>query len=912
MITQLLGDIYAYHPNSGVTRYSNRLVLSHPSPPQISDELEIRGMASARELNERGRLYRLVHIPDDPDTTNVDEFGGGRIQTDFLVNNRWDDPSALPIYYEFAAGQLPRNAVSLAVQNSIFYVCYLDSTDDLYKVQEFHIGGISATSTETQIRRELVSQTVYTFPADVEVQALTLQNGTFLIVGVVFDDVFGRIFGIHRFRQEGTNTTLSSTATGSRIPILPVPTVPVNGITLLSDGRYAISDSAGSIQFYKNVVHSWGVSSARQYQVLADEATGFYSTGIIPNVSPPERDENAFNEQFRRIPTEGYNGPIGDAILTHNNVTRTFSLQKHASGTSILKQKRTGHGVYTSDGQWDLSRLTFANVVAFSADIHITDDEPEYYLMLRNGTVQIYREVSNALVLNRTLTLSGSFSNATDMVRYDQQFWVLDAGENKVNAFDDSGNTVDNDSFELHPSNQHPSCLCRGIGNEHWYVGNLDPAGFFVYYAVLVAAEISGVVNRDEELMESVEFTWVGTATGEPTPTVSSQVTEGTLPDGLVLDGLSLTGTPTNIPDAGARFAVAYTARNSAGEDTDTVQYRVFNQKWLPDATYSFSIPGPSKVDISLDATYLSGVDSVQAVALPNWLTLDTSARRLSGTLPVDASSTTAATAKIRANGTDGGTAEQDFTFTRSGTMYALDFGMHNPGGTILSINMSDGTTQSIVTPVSTSNEDWRSLAAHDGYLWSINNNTEILTRIELDNSLLPPIVGATITTVGTSIGSGNWQGLVWHNDRFYLINDTDNSLHSVPDTGGATTRIGVIDIHRGHQLVSLASYGDDLYVIDNQYRKEEPSALYRINPQTAKSTKVADLAQIDVVGVTARYYGNWRALTSDNQTLYLLDNRLDYLFTLDPTTGTRTLISPTTSGPLGWQGLAWLPASSS
>ena len=965
MITQLLGDIYAYHPNSGTTRYTNRLALAHPAPPTISDGT-LKGMTAVNETSTRGRLYRLVETTPDDEMTTSDNEIAGHIQIDFLVNNSWESTTARPAFYRFPDAMMPNNSISLAVQDNIFFVCYQDGDD--YKVQEFHIGEIHTTSEEIRLVRSLIPRTIYTFPADVEVQALTLRRGTFQIVD--------RNSIIRRFVRDDEGTTLRETEVGNTTPILPFPTIPITGIVLLTDSRYGIVNSAGEIIFYKNVVSSWGVSSATQYQVLADDETGFYSTGVIPRTSPPERDEAAFDTNFRRVPDDGYNGPLGNAIVTHDGITRTFTLQKHAGGTNIIRHRKSQRGRYTRELEiWNIASPTFENIVALSVDVHPTANVPEYYLLLRDNTIQVFRSIGagpgvrltpsdsdaeqesafgglgtpigggqggtpgftpappsstspdtrglptprlpNVPNVLRTVTLNGTFTRAVDMARYDGKFWVLDAGQNRVHAFDDNGAALTTESFALHPANSTASVLCRGIGDEHWYVGNLDPAGFFVYHSQLVEAELTGFT--DAVLMENVEFSAVGEVIGYPTPVVTAEVVEGTLPEGMTLDGVSLHGTPTNIPDAGARFKVAYTARNNFAvdtfTDTDTIEYRVFNQKWVPDAAYAFQIPGPSNVDVALDATYLSGASSVEAVgALPSWLTLDTTARTLRGTLPA---SETTARATIRANGIDGGAEDQEFTFMRSGTMYALDWGSHNPNGTILTINMSTGRRTVLIQAITTTGTDqWGSLAAHDGALWSVNNRTNTLTRIDLNG---------TITPMGAPIGAGNWQGLVYHKDRFYIMDDNTDRLHSVSAAGGAATHIARIWVSGKNnrrvsggeftdQLVSLASFGDNLYIIDNQGPTSVSrldTALYSVNPQDAVATLVRNLERgVRADNVQSRFHGNWRALTADSTRLYVLENRVNQIYAFDPVTGERTYVADTPENPdPGWEGLAWLPA---
>ena len=108
-----------------------------------------------------------------------------------------------------------------------------------------------------------------------------------------------------------------------------------------------------------------------------------------------------------------------------------------------------------------------------------------------------------------------------------------------------------------------------------------------------VATNPEGFVNRDvvftvtgdptpdfgsftsTSLTEGVAYDETIPVDGNPTPTVTSSVTSGTLPTGMTLTAGRLHGTPSNIPDAGSRFTVRFTARSTAGTDTATVRFTV-------------------------------------------------------------------------------------------------------------------------------------------------------------------------------------------------------------------------------------------------------------------------------------------------------------------------------------------------
>ena len=67
------------------------------------------------------------------------------------------------------------------------------------------------------------------------------------------------------------------------------------------------------------------------------------------------------------------------------------------------------------------------------------------------------------------------------------------------------------------------------------------------------------------------------TATGVPTPTITSRVTFGTLPTGLTLVGGRLHGNPSGIPDAGTTFSVTFTATSGANTVDKVVGFFVNN-----------------------------------------------------------------------------------------------------------------------------------------------------------------------------------------------------------------------------------------------------------------------------------------------------------------------------------------------
>ena len=76
-------------------------------------------------------------------------------------------------------------------------------------------------------------------------------------------------------------------------------------------------------------------------------------------------------------------------------------------------------------------------------------------------------------------------------------------------------------------------------------------------------------------LTEDIAYDQTITATGYPTPVITSSVSSGTLPEGLTLNGPRLYGTPIEIPISGSTFSVTYTARNTEATVTRVVSYAV-------------------------------------------------------------------------------------------------------------------------------------------------------------------------------------------------------------------------------------------------------------------------------------------------------------------------------------------------
>ena len=925
MITQLQGNIYVHtaNPEGGTVRYNTNTQLYYPPPPEVSDPEKVRGMTAMDESDNRGRLYRLIETA----------AATGHIQVDFLVGNQWDNKTTLPVYYDITS--LPSTIVALAIDNGIFFICYDDS--GVFKVQEYYIGR-NTLSENNELRSQLTVKKTYTFPTDISVQALTMNNGEFLIVD--------GSFAIRRFERVGKESELQQTDQRSRIPILPYQTTEVSritGIVLLEDNRYAITNTLGGVQYYKNIVSTRTVRRTATYKVLADTERGFYRAGVIPDST--ERDEEAFDSDFQQLDDRVYSGPIGDTILTTSDgVTRTFELSAQdndARIVSILKRRKNDkNGTYSDDGQWDLGNVGLA-VLALGATI-TPENISEFHLLWSDGRrIRVYHdEGGTTLRLKRTIYLDRAVPGAKDLVVFGSNIWILDADENKVHAFSEDrridrrgdynyhGILKEDDSFSLHGDNHTPTSLCRGIGYEHWYVGNLDPAGFFVYYAELVRPAIdayTGATLLSEQPDDAVNpevFESVITATGDPQPIITSSVTAGSLPKGVTLEGARLSGNPTDITDD-TTFTVLYRAWNAAGSDTLSVTYTVEEYiapvVWSDTATYTFNRPGTSKVDLDLDYNYVTGATSpltVVGTPPPSWLTFtagtgdDVGTAELEGTMPYNASTST-----IRISGVnkDNNSAFRDFTFSRSGTMYGLDWGWHNRPGTIFAINLDDGTVTAVIPQLSPRlDKAWRSLAHYNGKLWSIN------TRLNQPNSI-DIGTGRIETFAELHHMPRDFEGLVYYNNQFYVVDDDTNGLYTFPKVGGRATLVGTIDVSTvkasivTEQVVSLAAHGEHLYVIDNRFRVAAQtgagSSLYRMDPSNAALTLVLDLPKVPFREHNTRMVeGNWRALTSDGTKLYVLENIADAIYEINPTARTISRVTYTRNAPLGWQGLVWVP----
>ena len=126
-------------------------------------------------------------------------------------------------------------------------------------------------------------------------------------------------------------------------------------------------------------------------------------------------------------------------------------------------------------------------------------------------------------------------------------------------------------------------------------------------------------------------------ASGDPVPTITSAVTDGSLPTGLTLDDARLHGTPTSIDPTGVRFQVTYTAMNERGSVPLILNYRVKDENAVAPTFAAFtmtSLTEGTPYDQSITAT---GTPTPTITA--TWTTLPTgmtvTGARLHGT-PTD------------------------------------------------------------------------------------------------------------------------------------------------------------------------------------------------------------------------------------------------------------------------------------
>ena len=158
-------------------------------------------------------------------------------------------------------------------------------------------------------------------------------------------------------------------------------------------------------------------------------------------------------------------------------------------------------------------------------------------------------------------------------------------------------------------------------------------------------------------LTEGSAYDVIQTVTGDPTPTITSAVTTGSLPNGVMLDGARLHGTPTSIPDAGVDFTVTYTATNKWGTVTSAVEYHVSDENASAPSFNAFTANTMTE-NVAYDQTITATgtptpviTSSVPPGAMPDGLTLD--GARLHGT-PTGIDATTTFTVTWTATNSEG------------------------------------------------------------------------------------------------------------------------------------------------------------------------------------------------------------------------------------------------------------------
>ena len=142
-----------------------------------------------------------------------------------------------------------------------------------------------------------------------------------------------------------------------------------------------------------------------------------------------------------------------------------------------------------------------------------------------------------------------------------------------------------------------------------------------IFTIVSAGAPIFGSFTQTA-LYEDTAYDQTITATGTPTPTITSRVTSGFLPDNMTLDGARLysTGNPQIIADAGTTFTVTFTATNTGGTETRAVNFTIaanrlpvfddfaISNRFLTEGTaYSQTVTATGVPTPTITSSYISG-----------------------------------------------------------------------------------------------------------------------------------------------------------------------------------------------------------------------------------------------------------------------------------------------------------------
>ena len=157
----------------------------------------------------------------------------------------------------------------------------------------------------------------------------------------------------------------------------------------------------------------------------------------------------------------------------------------------------------------------------------------------------------------------------------------------------------------------------------------------------------------------------------------------------------------------------------------------------------------------------------------------------------------------------------------------------------------------------------------------------------------------ATLLAVGIGefgIARTSASGLASHDSKFYMIDDTNDTLNTLDITSGAATRVGSANNFGSANVTGpagLASHQGSLYMV-GQSGTNPRGALYILNTTSGEAT------QVESTTVNFGTAGNFRGegaevapsgLASHQGSLYMVGNTNDILYRLDITNGVATRV---------------------
>ena len=997
MITYLLDNFYiTVNQPSGtdrhiVTRHVDRQGRDVPPfPPQLerllsSNKNDVDGMASGRDPGnpKHGWLFRL-------------DSASNTVQWDIYAEGTWNIATGVPtiLHYTAVTGHA---AVALAYNDQQLYIVFRNTTaPHATYVQRYNIGTEETTGPKYRERRLEEYGAPASFPGrDTIVDIVYLAGGLSALVESsspqeyqirwynLLDNPLTPLPQVHRtvVAFVAHINTRDDVATGN-----------TPGLTIDDRYNYVVDDGSGVLYQYPyaipiNTRHPVKVNVQSDENYLYYTATDRHGTlerqrlnaqftePTEPMVADTREtseivfDANTFANDAEFIRYQRETGRfLPERPITFTPEDRVFKVQTHSSGRDIRQALRI------SEHEWRISETwQYYGSTEPPKDVAYVEAAgyPEYHF-LYDTYIDVYKDPGVEDHLQAQLSYWGRVNLPTartfdtnHLVVFDNHYYILDRTENEVvaltmpsprNAQGDLLSTaptatiVDAESFKLFPQNNSPDGLARDINNNGWYVGNLDPPAIFLYdidlhlpvWKIDATYLFKQLVNTAISTI-TIDSNYV---TGHATAGPITLSVHGTAPSWLTLSGL--TGSPPSAPHGSTLTGtfpdtvenrITITATNNDGSTSKTFYFRKpFPPVWQTARTYKYLLVNPYELVIPDIREFVTWPNTnvypqhdppVRATtAIPSWLTFTTQGR-LSGTIPA---TKTHDSVTFRAENSDFH-ADKIFRFD-SAKLLALDFGTHKRRGRILRINLANGTTTTIYdnfAPNTTG--DWRSLAAHNGYLWSINNATNRLTRIAIRGT-------QAVTEIGVPIGTGDWKGLVYENGHFYTIDADTNRLYRFTDNPtSAATLVLTIPLHRagftrgilaprGNPLPpgnvgefnSLSAFNGKLYTILNRFLvrggrfrrvpddsgdvppERQQASLYCIDLATGSTTVIGQ--------INRRGFGlflNWHSLTTIGNTLYALDNLRDDLWRIDPTDASSSSVVRTNPAPLGWQGMAVL-----